>query len=665
MEAKIKTRSVGLKMILAFTLAMLIVMSAMGFLLFSVFGTTNRTSIANSSVEVQKQVAHSIKGFIERYTYAIKLSCDADVIKNSKRLTEDTEPIYEHLNSFATSFEGILSYYYGRNDGMTFKETDRSVPDGYDPRKRPWYIAAEKKNGLVISNPYIDAFTGELIITVSAPVKGSDGQMAGVMAADISIDTVMKQVDSVTIGEKGIIKLVDSELNLVATDTDPYRNEFGSEQVKNILSQKKSELIPYAFDGEKKYMAVVEVPATDWFVASIIPQAELERGLGSLAAIIIVITLAAIIFLAVIIIIISRKIIEKPIKQIIRSFETDASGRISLTEVDLKQNDELKMLANALNAFAEQLKETIGRIAETSTEVANTSKKLRDKAEGGKRTTENITKSIVDLAEASNNSATQTESGLSKMIKLGNRVQENEDLAGDVGGSVNETKIAISDGKKVILNLSKSSDESHSAIMEIYGIVKSTAEQSRDIISANEIIRSIAEQTNLLALNASIEAARAGEAGKGFAVVAEEIRKLAEQSSKSADDIHKVVDELVSSANFAVSKMTDTLEIVNEQQGNVQNIEEKYILIENSMNKVDQVLVKLGMSFTDMRLLKEEVMQIFENLAAITEETAALAQVTSQGADEQNASIQDFSDAADELFAMADSLKGEISRFSV
>ena len=83
------------------------------------------------------------------------------------------------------------------------------------------------------------------------------------------------------------------------------------------------------------------------------------------------------------------------------------------------------------------------------------------------------------------------------------------------------------------------------------------------------------------------------------------------------------------------------------------------------MNKVDQVLVKLGMSFTDMRLLKEEVMQIFENLAAITEETAALAQVTSQGADEQNASIQDFSDAADELFAMADSLKGEISRFSV
>ena len=104
---------------------------------------------------------------------------------------------------------------------------------------------------------------------------------------------------------------------------------------------------------------------------------------------------------------------------------------------------------------------------------------------------------------------------------------------------------------------------------------------------------------------------------------------------------------------------------MNEQQGNVQNIEEKYILIENSMNKVDQVLVKLGMSFTDMRLLKEEVMQIFENLAAITEETAALAQVTSQGADEQNASIQDFSDAADELFAMADSLKGEISRFSV
>lgn len=115
------------------------------------------------------------------------------------------------------------------------------------------------------------------------------------------------------------------------------------------------------------------------------------------------------------------------------------------------------------------------------------------------------------------------------------------------------------------MNLSTSSDASHSVIMDIYDIVKSTAEQSKDIISANEIIRSISKQTNLLALNASIEAARAGEAGKGFAVVAEEIRKLAEQSSKSADDIHKVVDELVNSANFAVAKMTDALKIVNEE----------------------------------------------------------------------------------------------------
>ena len=81
------------------------------------------------------------------------------------------------------------------------------------------------------------------------------------------------------------------------------------------------------------------------------------------------------------------------------------------------------MLATTLNAFAGQLKGTIERIAETSKEVANTSKKLRDKAEDGKRITENITKSILDLAEVSHNSATQTENGLSKMIKLFCRCQ--------------------------------------------------------------------------------------------------------------------------------------------------------------------------------------------------------------------------------------------------
>lgn len=663
---KQKVKSLGKKLILVFSIVLILVMSVMGTAIYFVVKKYNSISISSSSLELQHQISHSITLFIDRYKNAVTLSSKNPMIINSKK-AKDKEGILNHLDQFAHHFSGILSYYYGGSDGQTYKSPDRTVPEGYDPRQRPWYQDTERAGGVVVSDPYVDAFSGDMVMTVSVPVYSENNQLEGVMAADISIVTIMKQVSGVSIGDTGFIRLIDSNKNLVSDDGENSQliEEFKSPEVSAILNQPQNELAPYTYKGVTKYMAVMPVEGTSLSVVSIIPQTELDRGLGSLAMIILAIAVASIVILSVAIYLVNRRLVVRPINKIIESFAKDREGRISLSEIHVLHKNEFWVLARTLNDFSAQLKETIALISRTSSDVTQTSNELRAATNDGKKGTEEITQLVSDLADVAQSQAHSTESGLAKMIELGDKIQYNAEIAGNVGASAHETKENIDEGKVVMQNLLNSSDDSYKAIMEIYEIVKSTSELSKDIISANEIIRSIADQTNLLALNASIEASRAGDAGRGFAVVADEVRKLAEQSSKSAEGIHAVVDQLVRSATFAVTKMNDALKLVTEQQNSVKHITDKYQSIEVSMDTVESLLVDAAASFGDIQTAKGEVISIFEALAGISQETAALAQQTTMNVEEQLTSIETLTESTDRLFDMAHSLEQDISRFRI
>lgn len=662
---KQKVRSLGKKLILIFSIVLILVMSVMGTAIYFVVQKYNRASISSASLELQNQVSHSITLFINRYKNAVTLTSKNPLIIHSKKAND--KEIYQHLDQIAMHFEGVLAYYYGNHAGDVFKSPDRRKPEGYDPRQRPWYQNAEKAGGIAVSDPYVDAFTGDMVMTVSAPVYSENGNLEGVVAADIGIDTIMKQVSDVVIGENGLIRLIDSNSNLVygKSENKDLVEEFKHSEVVSILNRASRELSPYEWKGKKKYMAVMPVEGTSLSVVSIIPQSELDKGLGSLALIILLIAVIAILILAVTMYFMNKKLVVRPINKIIRSFETDRDGRISLSEIRVAYRNEFWVLATTLNDFSSQLKETIALISQTSQDVTQTSNELRSATNDGQKGTEDITRLVSDLADVAQSQAHSTESGLAKMIELGDKIQHNAEIAGNVGASAHETKENIDEGKVVMRHLLNSSDESYKAIMEIYEIVKSTSELSKDIIAANEIIRSIADQTNLLALNASIEASRAGDAGRGFAVVADEVRKLAEQSSKSAEGIHTVVDQLVRSATFAVTKMDDALKLVTEQQNSVKHITDKYHSIEMSMDTVGALLVDAAKSFEQIQSAKIEVISVFEALAGTSEETAALAQQTTMNVEEQLTSIATLTESTDRLFEMARSLEKDISRFSV
>jgi methyl-accepting chemotaxis protein len=179
------------------------------------------------------------------------------------------------------------------------------------------------------------------------------------------------------------------------------------------------------------------------------------------------------------------------------------------------------------------------------------------------------------------------------------------------------------------------------------------------------VITSISEQTNLLALNAAIEAARAGEAGKGFAVVAEEIRHLAEDSSKAAKEIIDIIGKTTEKTKLAVSNINVANSLVIEQRSALK-------ITQDAFNKIkglyDNIVAASDKSAKSMEAINEKSKVIsdgIQNIAAIAEESAASTEEISASGEEQLASLELVAGAAKELFELSEQLSSEVSKFKL
>jgi methyl-accepting chemotaxis protein len=218
---------------------------------------------------------------------------------------------------------------------------------------------------------------------------------------------------------------------------------------------------------------------------------------------------------------------------------------------------------------------------------------------------------------------------------------------------------------KEMNNLVQSVENIQAIFNDFAGKLKSLGDRINRINEISNLINGIADQTNLLALNASIEAARAGEAGRGFAVVADEIRKLAEESKGSSENINAVINEVSSETNIMLSTSDKVTKEMLDQRSVINITIDSFEEIISGIKVISPQIIQISEAMNSIQEEKNIILEKVENVSAVSEEISASTEEISASTEEMSASSEEVAGTALELAGMTRDMLNEVTKFKV
>lgn len=353
------------------------------------------------------------------------------------------------------------------------------------------------------------------------------------------------------------------------------------------------------------------------------------------------------------------------IVKVTNNMESLAENKLNFKPHDLESKDELGALASSVRTMVASLKNIVGLLQKTSTELSGSASLMKSNSSEVTVSMNDIAKAIVEIAESAGKQANDTERVALELENLGKVVRQNSESAEHLSTTSNQIKVVTNEGLEVVNKLSQITKSNETSFNEIFDLINKTSDSAGKIGEASSLISGIADQTNLLALNAAIESARAGEAGKGFAVVAEEIRSLAEQSAKSTNIIDQMLEDLKANVLSANAKSNLVKGAVLEQVESVNDTKDKYLIIVENMESISKEVTSLNKLSIEMEDSRVQVNDIALSLAAIAEENAAASEETSATTEEVLATMITINEIGENVAHLSAELNQLIGQFEL
>jgi methyl-accepting chemotaxis protein len=564
-----------------------------------------------------------------------------------------------------------FSIYTYQNNGKVTSTEEYNDPK-LDYHNADWYKAGKNiNNSAVYTEPYIDPVTQVPMVTVTAPFYDKQKALLGMLTCDIDLSSLQQMIRKMKVGLTGRA--------FILTETGVYLADQNKEKVmkiniKNDPNTSLASIAPRLLSEEKgqgeytdengaNRIYFQKVPETNWIVALSIPEKELFAPLRSLVTTLAVGSLVSILLIIGIIILYSRYITNH-ITRANRLSEAMSQGDFT-QQIEVKSEDEFGQMARNFNMMTANLKEMMNQVATHTHQVASTSEQLTASSEQTSKATEQIAESIQQIASGTDNQTTIAEDAKKAMTEMSDSITDIASRMQQVNHSSLQTAERAENGNKAMQDITGQMSTISQKVEKSAQTINALGNKSKEIGQIVSLITSISEQTNLLALNAAIEAARAGEHGKGFAVVADEVRKLAEQSNQSAEQIRSLIAEIQAETDTAVNVMNEGNHAVKQGMAMVDHAAHSFEDILHAAQDVLHQVKEMAIAIEHMNGEKEKLAAVVTQIAFISEETASLTQNVAAATEEQTASMQEIAAASSTLTYMAEELHDLIQKFKV
>lgn len=331
----------------------------------------------------------------------------------------------------------------------------------------------------------------------------------------------------------------------------------------------------------------------------------------------------------------------------------------------LKYKDETGVIAHAVGNLRVVLRKLVEEMKSGAVHLNASSNELKEVVEHGKEGIDAVTHTVTDFATGASEQAEDAQKAAEKMGDLAKEIEETVQSAQKLKGFTKTVSVSNEEGVKQLISLNDKFKNTSVANARLNENVGTLTIKSSSIVQITNTIQQIAEQTNLLALNAAIEAARAGEAGRGFAVVADEIRKLAEETSKSTSKIDTIIQEILKEIDSTETNMASSNEAVRVSSDVLEHVQQAFEAIETAISDTLNQLDSISTSIQNVNASKDGATESIHGISAITEENAASAEEIAATMDTQSELMSKIQMNSNEVKRVADDMNEIIGRFKV